>query len=220
MTTSLERLLPAVAAGKAPQVLLVAGDLVLAEPAAERLAAAWAQALGAKPEDIERHRRPPSLAPLLQDLRTFSLFGNAKIRLAVSTAAFADKDAAALLLADAVAVLPVDAERALTAREKEGAVALLQVLRLHDLDPYADTAERLIARLPDAAFGGGGGKGKGKKGAAEEVRPQLAELLEAARDAELQGLQGSDLAELSDLLHAGLPDPEHVLVRPLVEASE
>lgn len=208
MATSLERLLPAVAAGKAPQVLLVSGDLVLAEPAAERLAAAWAQALGAPPEAIERHRRPPSLAPLLQDLRTFSLFGNAKIRLALATAAFADKDAAALLLADAVAVLPVAGDKALTAREREGAVALLQVLRLHDLDPYAGTAESLISRLPDEAFGGG--KGKGKKGAAE-IRPQLAELLEAARAAELQGLQGSDLAELSDLLHTGLPQG-HVLI--------
>lgn len=208
MAASLDRLLEQVAAGKAPQVLLISGEMVLAEPAAARLAAAWSEALGVPPETAARHRRPPSLAPLLQDLRTFSLFASGKVVVAVDTAAFADKDAAGPLLAEAAAILPVSADGTLSPREREGAIALLQALRLYDLDPYAGSAEAIVGRLPDEAFGGG--KGKAKKGGGE-VKAQLAGLLEAARREELQGVQGSDLAELADLIHGGLP-PGHVLI--------
>jgi hypothetical protein len=209
MAASLERLLEQVAAGNAPQALLVSGEMMLAEPAAARLAAAWSEALGLAPEAVARHRRPPSLAPLLQDLRTFSLFAAGKVVVAVDTAAFADKDAAGPLLGEAAAVLPVSADGSLSPREREGAIALLQALRLYDLDPYAGSAEAAVGRLPDEAFGGG--KGKAKKGGGGDLKAQLAGLLEAARREELQGLQGSDLAELADLLHGGLP-PGHVLI--------
>lgn len=226
MATTLDRLLSAVAAGQGPQVVLVTGELGLAEPAAARMAAAWAERTGSPPEVIERLRQPPSLVPLLTDLRTFSLFASAKIRIAVNTAAFADKDAVAELLAEAAAVLPVAPDKSLSAREREGAVALLQALRLFDLDPYAGTPDQVLGRLPDEAFAAG--KGKGKKATADPRAP-LAELLEAARREGLQGFQGSDLAELSDLLHGGLPDghvlifaersaaPGHPLVRLLAE---
>lgn len=225
MAAPLDRLLAAVTAGQAPQILLVTGELVLAEPAAERLAAAWAERTGSPPDVIERLRQPPSLLPLLTDLRTFSLFASAKVRIAVNTAAFADKDAAAELLAEAAGVLPVPPDKSLSPREREGAVALLQALRLFDIDPYEGTAAQALDRLPDEAFAGG--KGKGKKAA--DPRAPLAELLEAARREGLQGLQGSDLAELSDLLHGGLPEghalvfaerraaPGHPLVRLLAE---
>ena len=54
---------------QAPQVCLVYGDLVLAEPAAKRVAEALAGSAGLPSAAVEVHRRPVSLAPFLQDLR-------------------------------------------------------------------------------------------------------------------------------------------------------
>ena len=197
-----------------PQVCLVHGDLVLAEPTAERVAAALAQILGCAPE---RHRHPPSLAPLLQDLRTFSLFSSSKVLLVVDSAVFADRGAAAELIDDAAEALPVTVDdRALSGRERQAASRLLQALHLFDLDPFAGPPERVLGELPGWAFEGGtsrrskGGRARSKK-QAEDLRSNLAALLEMARREGLQGAGEGDLAALSDVIRGGLPEG-HALV--------
>ena len=72
MTEPVQRLLAALRQEGASQVSLIHGDLVLAEPAALAVAEALAARHGGR---VEAHRRPPFLGPLLQDLRTFSMFG-------------------------------------------------------------------------------------------------------------------------------------------------
>ncbi|HEX5757632.1 MAG TPA: hypothetical protein VF121_00400 [Thermoanaerobaculia bacterium] len=194
--------------GAGQPVWLVQGDLVLAEPAAARLAAALAERAGCA---AESHRRPPSLLPLLADLRTYSLFGGGKVVLVVDSAALADRNAAAELLADAEEALPVDPSRPLGARERHAASRLLQALRLCDLDPERGAAEEVVSRLLAAVVAAGGeGRSKPRKGS-EERRGQLAALLEAARREGLQGWGESALAELVDVVQSGLP-PGHTLV--------
>jgi len=209
-----DRFLGELTRGTPPQVCLVHGDLVLAEPAAERVAAAVAATLGGA---AERHRRPPSLSPLLQDLRTFSLFATAKAILVVDSAVFADRGAAAELLDDAAEVLPVAVEdRPLSGRERQAASRLFQALHLFDLDPHAGAPDRLLGALPAWAFEGGttrrsrGGKARGKK-QAEELRTSLAGLLEMARREGIQGGGEGDLATLADVIRGGLPDG-HALI--------
>src|SRR6185295_15361343 len=104
MAATVDTILSGLAAGGGPPVYVVHGDLVLAQPAAERIAAALAAALGGQ---VESHSRPPSLAPLLQDLRTFSLFGGGKVLLVADTAVFADRTVAADLIDDAQQALPL-----------------------------------------------------------------------------------------------------------------
>jgi hypothetical protein len=208
------------ARGDPPQVLLVHGDLVLAEPAALQIAEALAARHGAR---VESHRRPPSLAPLLQDLRTFSLFGSAKVLLAVDTAALADRSAAADLLDDAEEALPLGAAApggsgpALSARERQAASRLMQVLRLFDVEAGRGSAEQALAQLPawvleggKAARRGRGGRGRGKR-QVEELRAGLAALLEAALREEVSGHAPSELADLAAAITGGLP-AGHVLV--------
>jgi hypothetical protein len=209
-----DRFLGELARSGPPQVCLVHGDLVLAEPTAERVAAALAQTLGCAPE---RHRHPPSLAPLLQDLRTFSLFASSKVLLVVDSAVFADRGAAAELIDDAAEALPVTVEdRPLSGRERQAASRLLQALHLFDLDPFAGPPERVLGEVPAWAFEGGtsrrskGGRARGKK-QAEDLRSNLAALLEMARREGLQGAGEGDLAALSDVIRGGLP-PGHALV--------
>ena len=63
MATPVDGFLAGIAApqgGERPQVCLVHGDLVLAVPAAQRIAAALAAAAGGPPGGFETHRRPPS----------------------------------------------------------------------------------------------------------------------------------------------------------------
>ncbi len=197
-------------AGAPPRpVWLVHGDLVLAEPAAERLAAALAAGAGAA---VETYRHPPSLAPLLADLRTFSLFVPAKVVLAVDTAVLADRGDAAQLVDDAREALPLAAgfdERPLTARERFAASRLLQALRLFDVDPEAGSAAAAVGRLPAWALEGG--KGGRKRKPSDELRAGLAALLEGARREGMRGWGSGDLAELSDVVQGGLP-PGHALV--------
>src|SRR5215210_6397778 len=102
--------------GQLPQVCLVHGDLVLAEPAAQRVAETLARASGVSPEV---HRRPASLGPLLQDLRTYSLFASGKVVLAMDSAVLADRNAAGDLIDDAAEVVPVTGggDRSLSGRE-------------------------------------------------------------------------------------------------------
>jgi hypothetical protein len=103
MASPVQRLLAALRQDGGSQVALVHGDLVLAEPAALEVATALAERHGGR---VESHRHPASLVALLQDLRTFSLFGGAKVLLAIDTAVFADRSGAADLIDDAEDALP------------------------------------------------------------------------------------------------------------------
>src|SRR5438270_894687 len=189
MTTDpLHRLLDSVRGDGAPQVFLVQGDLVLAEPAAAKVAEALAAKHGGR---AESYRRPLSLAPLLQDLRTFSLFGAPKVVLAVDTAAFADRSAAADLVDDAEEALPLPGggaeARSLSPRERQAASRLLQALKLFEIDAASGSAEQALEQLPGWALEGGksarrgrGGRARGKR-QVEELRAGLVALLDAAR---------------------------------------
>lgn len=217
MTASVETFLSNLTRqGTPPQVCLIHGDLVLAEPAARRAAEVLGKASGLPADAIETHRHPPSLSPLLQDLRTFSLFASAKVVLAVDTAIFADKNAAGELVDDAAEVLPLKSEGALSGRERQAASRLLQALHLFEIDPYAGTPERALADLPawvlegGKARRGGGARARGKK-QVEELRAGLAALLEAARREEIQGRGEGELSDLSEVVRGGLP-PGHTLV--------
>ncbi|HEX5720274.1 MAG TPA: hypothetical protein VF179_29230 [Thermoanaerobaculia bacterium] len=188
-----------------PQVCLVHGDLVLAEPAAVRAAETLAAAHGLPKDHIELHRHAASLAPILQDLRTYSLFGGAKVLLVLDTAVFADRNAAAGLIDEAAEALPLNSP-ALGPRERQAASRLLQALHLFDTDALSD--------LPPWAFEGDrrgrGGRARGKK-QVEELRANLAPLLEAAVREGIQGIGEGDLAELADAVRGGLPEG-HTLI--------
>jgi DNA polymerase III delta subunit len=204
--------------GPLPQVCLVHGDLVLAEPAARRVAEALARAVGVDAAAVEVHRRPASLAPLLQDLRTFSLFASGKVLLVFDSAVFADRNAAGELIEDAAEVVPLGGDRAggaLSARERQAASRLLQALHLFEIDPYAGEPERAIGELPAWVLEGGkarkgGGRARGKK-QLEELRSGLAGLLAAARRDEIQGTGDGDLSALAEAIRSGLPGG-HALV--------
>src|SRR5688572_11877510 len=107
------------AAPPSPLYLLV-GDQVLAEPAAGRLGAALAERAGGT---FALRRRPADLLPLLEDLRTFSLFGGGKVVAAVDSAVLADRGAAVELLAEALAA-PAPGGESLAPREREAASRL------------------------------------------------------------------------------------------------
>ncbi len=186
---------------------------MLAEPAAERLGRALAERAGCP---LEIHRRPPALGPLLDDLRTFSLFAAAKVVLVTGSAILADKNAAADLIDDAAEALPATGGE-LSPREREAASRLMQAMRLFGVDPLAGTPEQAIGALPEWALAGGAafrkkrnGRGRGKR-QVEELAGGLAELLSAARAAGLTGWSGGDLAALSSVIETGLPDG-HTLV--------
>ena len=195
-------------------VYLVAGELVLAEPAAERIARALAERAGCA---VETHRRPSSLTPLLDDLRTYSLFASGKVVLAVDSAVLADRGAAADLIDDAAEGLPVGGGDGPTPREREAASRLMQALRLFGADPLRGSPAQAIAGLPDWALAGGAafrkrrsGHGRGKR-QVEELAKGLEELLAAGRDAGLTGWSGGELAALSAAVEDGLP-AGHALV--------
>lgn len=209
MASALDHLLARLDQGDLSPVFLVAGDRVVSEPAALRLAETLAQKAGTT---VESHRRPPELAPLLADLRTFSLFGGAKVVLAVETGVLADKSGAAAFLDQAAEVVPVGTG-GLSSREREGALRLLQVIRLFDLDPYRGRPEAVLAELPEWVFQGAksGGRGGRSKKDAEKLRGELAGLLTAALEAGLEGRGTEEVSDLAAALQAGLP-PGHVLV--------
>lgn len=197
-----------------PQVCVVHGDLVLAEPAAIRAAEALAAAHGLPKDHVEVHRHPSTLASILQDLRTYSLFGGAKVLLAVDTAVFADRNAAAGLIDEAAEALPLSSPGSLGPRERLAASRLVQALHLFDTDPDFGPPERVLASLPAWAFEGDrrgrGGRARGKK-QVEELRSGLAALLDAAVREGIQGIGEGDLAQLADAVRGGLPDG-HALV--------
>jgi hypothetical protein len=197
-----------------PQPLhLITGDLVLAEPEARRIAEVLAKAAGC---EVEEHRRPPRLGPILDDLKTFSLFATAKVLLVVDSAVLADRTAAAALVDDAAGVLPFEADGAssqLAHRERHAASRLLQALRLFNLDPLKGSAEALLDELPPWALEGAPAKGKRKrtKKAVEQLRRDLVPLLEAARDSGLVGWAEDEATALAAILGDTLP-PGHCLV--------
>jgi DNA polymerase III delta subunit len=223
----IDKLLQAVAEGRREPVYLLHGDLVLAEPAARRLAEALAAAAGC---DVEVRHQPPRLGPLLDDLRTFSLFSPAKVLLAVNTAALSDRGAAADLVDDAEAALPAGGAE-LTPAARQGASRLLQALRLFHLDPAAGDPAAVIEGLPRWALEGGRAlrkrrpRGRSKK-EVETLTAGLVELLAAARGLDLVGWAEGDVAALGAAVADGFP-ANHSLVlaersvaadHPVVEA--
>lgn len=187
------------------------GDLVLAEPAGARLATALAERIGVS---VESHRRPADLASLLDDLKTYSLFGAGKVLLVVDSAVLADREAAATLVADALEG-GSPGEGGLAPSQREAASRLLQALHLFGIDPALRAPGQVVEQLPDWALAG---RKRGRLGSrqAEERRRQLTELLEAARAEGLQGVGEESLARLGDAVRRGLPKG-HALV--LVEGA-
>ena len=210
MSATIESALAALEDGPNEAIYLVSGNLVLAEPAAKRLAEALAARGGAQ---VEVNRHPPRLTDALGDLRTFSLFAGCRVLLVVESALLADHRAAADLLDQVIESLPVSADEELSRTEMTAAGRLLQVLRLFELDPYDGVSAEVIARLPDWGLQGGQAKRgrKRAKGKLAELRAELARLLDKARQAGLRGSAESDIAEMADILDHGLP-PGHALV--------
>ena len=71
MSSAIDSLLETIGQGKPEPVYLVAGDRVLAEPAAGRIGDKLARLVDCQ---VEIYRRPAGLGTILADLRTFSLF--------------------------------------------------------------------------------------------------------------------------------------------------
>ena len=224
---SLETVLEAVDSGRRRPLYLVAGDRVLAEPAAVQLGERLAAQVGC---EAEVHRRPESLGAILTDLRTFSLFSTAKVAVVIDSAVLADLTAAASLLGEAVRELPVTADEELPPGQRRAAARLLQVLRLYQVDPRSGATSEVVDQLPAAAFAGKTGR---KPGAAklQEIKGGLAELLAAARADGIEGRADSDLALLAEVHDGGLPEGhtlvlaesgvagDHPLVAALAEAG-
>ncbi len=219
----IDDILQDISAGRAQPVYLVSGDLVLAEPEALRLASALAETSGC---EVERYRRPPRLADVLTDLNTYSLLSTAKVALVLDSAIVADRRAAADLIDQAAAALPVDLppaseEVTLGKAQREAASRLFQALHVFGIDITKAGAEEAVAALPDWALQGGQSyrkrhpRGRAKKAAAE-LREGLVSLFELAARAGMQGFAEGDLAELGAILKKGLP-AGHALV--LAESS-
>ena len=208
----LEAVLEDLDSGRRRPLYLVAGDRVTAEPAAVQLGERLAAQAGC---EAEVHRRPESLAAILTDLRTFSLFSSAKVVVVIDSAVLADRAAAASLLGEAVSELPVGADDELTASQRRAAARLFQALRLYRVDPLAGAAGAVVEQLPAAAFVGKSGR---KPAAARlaEIKSGLADLMTAARAVGIEGRAEGDLALLSEAHDGGLPEG-HALV--LAESS-
>lgn len=220
-TAKLEELIEAAGSEGSSALYLVAGDRVVAEPAAVRLGKRLAEVTGA---ELEVRIRPADMIGTLADLQTFSLFSSGKVIVAIETALLAERDAAAALIDEAIGVLPLPESSAaadLGGRERQAAMRLFQALRLFQIEPYRGASSAVISELPDWALAGGASikrkrrRGRSKKEIAK-LRDELEPLVEAARKAEIRGSSEDALAGLSDLLGRGLP-PGHFLV--LAESS-
>lgn len=217
MADALTPLVDRALSGAAGPVYLIAGDRVLSEPAGERLAAALAERAGC---EVETHRRPTRLAPLLADLRTFALFAPAKVILAVETGVLADKKAAAGFVDEAAAAVPLTDGSGLSAAERRAALRLLQAIRLFDLDPYAAEPEAILDALPDSAFQGGGDGRARAKPKVRELRENLAALLAAARREGLEGFAVEEVSELAAVVRDGLPQGHSLVLTESAVASD
>ncbi len=211
-TVSSDHLIAALSEDQIQPVYLVHGDLVLAEPAALRLGEAIAKMSGA---DLEVRRRPPSLTPILEDLRTFSLFAPAKVTVLIDSAAFANRSAAAALIDEIQEVFPLSKAGDLTNKERQAASRLLQTLRLFELNPLAGDPETVVSELPDWSLAGakkGNAKRRSRtKRQMTDLRQGLSDLLQRARDAELAGWSEHEISRLAEALHEGLPK-NHTLI--------
>ena len=101
-STAEDRILERIKGGSSSPLFLVAGESVLAESSGQRIAAALASPLGAR---VETYRRPADLREIFADLRTFSLFGSAKVILVIESAVLSDRSAAAYLIDQAAEAL-------------------------------------------------------------------------------------------------------------------
>ena len=232
MPQSLEAVLGAIEEGQIRPLYLVAGDRVLAEPAAIQLGKALGSSVGSEPEV---HRRPVDLGPILADLKTYSLFAPSKVVVVVESSILADSGAAADLLDEAVEALPMSAEsEEMSGVERRAASRLLQTLRLFQIDPDAGTPDEVLSSLPPWALKGGGHYRKAHQNRprgprqVEEIQSQLAALLSAALASGLRGWAETDVGELAEAAERGLPEG-HALVlaenavakqHPLVETLE
>jgi DNA polymerase III delta subunit len=213
-STAVDQVATQIAAGRVGPLYLVVGDRVLAEPAAVRIGEALASQAGC---EVEVHRRPAELAPLLADLKTYSLFGPAKVVVAVETAVLADAAAAALLIDEALEVCPISVGEGegLSERQRRSASRLLQTLRLFQLASETGSSGEVIGGLPDSVLQGavksGGRRRRRGRKQIEEARQHLAGLLEAARAVDLKGWAETELGELADIAQRGLP-AGHTLV--------
>ena len=216
---TLDSILQSIAAGRGEQIYLVTGDLVLAEPQATKIAQALAEKNGCA---VDVHRRPSSLGPVLIDLRTYGLFASAKAVLVTDSAILADRNAVAELIDQAGEALPLsDPDAELGNAGREAASRLLQALHVFGIDPRAAPPDEVLDSLPKWAYQGGKPyrKKKPRGRPVKEVKPLregLAVLLEVGLRDGLQGYAASDLAELGELAHGGLPEG-HTLV--LAETS-
>lgn len=214
MSAPADAIVKAIEGGDVRPVYLVAGDLVVAEPQAQRIAEALAKKVGC---EVDIHRRPADLGRVFTDLQTFSLFASAKVVLVVDAALLADAKTAADLLDQAAEGLPVSgADVELDGRGREAASRLMQALRVFGIDPESGSAEARLDGLPEWAFKGGAAlrkkkpRGRSKKQAGE-LKDDLAVLLEAGVRSGVRGVAEGDLAELGKMAEGGLPDG-HALV--------
>jgi DNA polymerase-3 subunit delta len=232
MPQSLETVLGSIEEGRIRPLYLVAGDRVLAEPAAIRIGQTLGESVGCAPEV---HRRPTDLGLILADLKTYSLFAPAKVVVVIESSVLADSGAAADLLDETVEALPIGTEAAeLSGVERRAAGRLLQTLRLFQIDAEAGAPEEALSSLPPWALKGGiryrkahGNRPRGPK-QVEELKAQLAELLHAALTSGLRGWAETDVGEIAEAAEKGLPEG-HTLVlaesavakqHPLVETLE
>ena len=232
MSETLETVLRSIDEGRIRPLYLVAGNRVLAEPAAIEVGQALGRSVGCEPEI---HRRPADLGPILADLKTYSLFAPAKVVVVIESSVLADSGAAADLLDEAAEVLPVGADPAeLSEAERRAAGRLLQTLRLFQIDAEAGAAEEVLSRLPAWVLKGGTryrqahrNRPRGPR-QVEELQVQLVGLLEVAWASGLHGWAENDVGELADAAERGLPEGHSLVLaesaigkqHPLVETLE
>lgn len=199
----------------APSVILVAGDLVLADPVAGSIADELARRAGV---EVDRRRRPATLEGVLGDLNTYALFGGGKVVLALDTAILADRQSAAELVDQAAEALPLSEGDDLAGAEREAASRLVQALHVFGLGAGGGRdASRVLGDLPKWALQGGAGvrKKKPRGRSAKDVKTLqegLAELLEKAVAAGVVGFPEGDLARLEDAVRQGLPPGHHLVL--------
>jgi DNA polymerase III delta subunit len=217
-----DRILSEIQSGSPGSCYLVLGETVIAEAVAARIAAAIGAGLEVAPSVV---RRPVDLSGVLSDLRTFSLFAGGKVSVVIESAVLSDRSAAAYLVDQAAADLPIGSADSLSPKERKAAGRLLQVFGLFDMEPYADSPERALGRLPAWVFEGGapvGGK-KRRKRTKKQMAALLADLVALLAAAEAEGLEGfaeTDASDLAELLDEGLPPGHHLVLAESAAAKD
>lgn len=219
--SSIEELSERIRSGDRLPIYLVAGDRVLSEPAAFRLATALAG-----DNEPAVHRRPSDFSSILDDLRTLSLFATSKVVMVVESSLFADRASAADLIDQAAEASAIGEGGSLSAKSTEAATSLLQALRLFGVDPTTAAPEQTISALPRWALEGGAGfrkkrrgRGRGKK-QVQKLEADLGQLLGAATEAGLTGWGDSVPSILGDILDRGLPEGHYLVLAESVWARD